>query len=292
MKALAKSKRLSLTSCKKTLASFAVILVVAILLSWMSGRPVLASFDEGERIEFQNTSSDYSRFKHENPQHARLPCLLCHRRENNSARPTLPGKSNHAPCAGCHAQQFSNSDGPMCTICHTNIQAGTVKSFPRLRSFNVKFDHARHSSVGAACSTCHRSNRGGVSLSIPAGLSAHSTCFSCHTPQAQANGRNLSSCGTCHEPGRLVRPTERAAAFRIGFSHSKHDASEKLRCSDCHRVRPGFPVGRQVTSPVALNHHAPARATSCMTCHNGKRAFGGDDFSVCIRCHKGSQWHL
>jgi hypothetical protein len=29
-----------------------------------------------------------------------------------------------------------------------------------------------------------------------------------------------------------------------------------------------------------------------MSCHNGKRAFGGDDFSVCNRCHKGSAWHF
>src|SRR6185295_5804874 len=137
-------------------------------------------------------SADYSRFKHDNPQHARLPCLLCHRRENNSARPTLPGKSAHAPCAGCHAQQFSDSGSPICSICHTNIQAGTVKPFPRLRSFNVKFDHARHSAAGAACVTCHWRSRG-VALSIPAGLNAHTACFSCHTPQSQSNGRSISS---------------------------------------------------------------------------------------------------
>lgn len=270
------------------------VLVSAAVVIWAVSELRVSALTASEEngFELQQHNTDYSKFKHENPQHARLPCLLCHRRDNNSPRPTLPGKSNHAPCAGCHAQQFSNSDGPMCTICHTNIQAGTVKSFPRLLSFNVRFDHARHSSVGAACSTCHRSNRGGVSFSIPAGLSGHTTCFGCHTPQAQANGRSLSSCGTCHEPGRLVRTSERAAAFRIGFSHSRHDASEKLRCIDCHRVRPGFPVGRQVTSPIALNHHAPVRGTSCRTCHDGKRAFGGDDFSVCKRCHKGSQWRF
>jgi hypothetical protein len=29
-----------------------------------------------------------------------------------------------------------------------------------------------------------------------------------------------------------------------------------------------------------------------MSCHNGKRAFGGDDFTVCVRCHKGNNWHF
>jgi hypothetical protein len=29
-----------------------------------------------------------------------------------------------------------------------------------------------------------------------------------------------------------------------------------------------------------------------VSCHNGKRAFGDNDFSVCTRCHKGSTWHF
>src|ERR1051326_170043 len=53
-----------------------------------------------------------------------------------------------------------------------------------------------------------------------------------------------------------------------------------------------LPVTRQVSAPSPLNHHASMRAFSCASCHNGKRAFGGDDFSVCKRCHKGSAWHF
>jgi hypothetical protein len=29
-----------------------------------------------------------------------------------------------------------------------------------------------------------------------------------------------------------------------------------------------------------------------MTCHDGKRAFGGDDFTVCKRCHQGTAWRF
>ena len=235
-------------------------------------------------------ATDFSQFKHDNRQHARLPCLLCHRRENNSPQPTLPGKAAHAPCTGCHQQQFSNTASPICTICHTDVQSGKVKAFPPLRSFDAKFDHAKH--AGAACSTCHRRNRGGVALSIPSRLNAHVTCFGCHTPNAQANGRNISSCSTCHQPGRLVRTSEQAPAYRVGFSHTSHDASENLNCSACHRVRAGLPRGRQVSAPAPLNHHARANAFSCASCHNGQRAFGGDDFSTCKRCHKGSAWHF
>ena len=119
---------------------------------------------------------DYSKFLHSNANHSRLPCLLCHRRESNAAIPTRPGNSGHLPCAGCHAQQFAQSDGPICTICHTDAKSGALKPFPRLRSFNMKFDHARHLNMGSvACATCHRPARGGVALSIPSGFNAHST---------------------------------------------------------------------------------------------------------------------
>src|ERR1044071_6379783 len=185
---------------------------------------------------------DYSQFKHDNRNHARLPCLLCHRPEHNSPQPTLPGKASHAPCTGCHAQQFANPASEICSICHTDAQSGKVKSFPALRSFNVRFDHAKH--AAAQCSTCHRRNRAGVGLSIPSRLNAHVTCFGCHTPGAVANGRNISSCSTCHQLGRLVRTPEQAPAYRVGFSHASHN----LACAVCHQIR------GQVSAPLPLNH--------------------------------------
>ena len=238
------------------------------------------------------SAQDFSQFKHDEPQHARLPCLLCHRRENNSPQPTLPGKVAHAPCTGCHAAQFANTSSPICTICHTDVQSGKLKPFPALQGFGVSFDHAKHSAAGADCSTCHKRNRGGVGLSIPSRANAHVTCFACHTPDAEANGRNISSCGTCHQRGNFVRTPEQAVAFRVGFSHTNHDATEKLSCGACHRLRPGAAQGRQVSAPLPLNHHAPARASSCASCHNGQRAFGGDDFAVCKRCHTGQRWQF
>ncbi len=241
-------------------------------------------------VQTASAQTNYSQFKHDNKDHARLPCLLCHRRDTNSPTPTLPGKDQHTPCSGCHAQQFANPASEICSICHTDAQSGKMKSFPALRSFNVKFDHSRHAALGAGCASCHRRNRGGVGLTIPAGMNAHVTCFSCHTRTAQVNGRNISSCSTCHQLGSFVRTPENAPAYRVGFSHANHSAN--LACTGCHTLRAGLPWGRQVTSPMALNHHAPARASSCASCHNGQRAFGGDDFSVCKRCHKGSAWRF
>jgi c(7)-type cytochrome triheme protein len=242
-----------------------------------------------EQMQFP-TNLDYGKFQHSSGNHARLPCLLCHRREDNSARPKLPGGSGHLPCAGCHAQQFSDSGSPLCTICHSDVKSGALRPFPRLQSFRMKFDHSRHLNMGSvSCATCHRPARSGVALSIPAGFDAHTTCFRCHTPRAQSGGRDISSCGTCHQPGGYSRTPESAQAFRVGFNHAKH---QKVSCTECHQVRAGMPQRKQVTAPQALNHHATGRGQSCMTCHDGKRAFGGDDFIACKRCHTGATWHF
>ena len=267
---------------------FSVVLVVAVFALKSSARHM-----EPNQQQMQvSDSADFSKFKHASAYHARLPCLLCHRRENNSARPALPGASNHLPCTGCHAKQFADSSSPICTNCHTNAQSGALKGFPRLSSFTMRFDHARHVNMGAGCATCHRSSRNGVAMSIPAGFNAHVTCFQCHGPQAKSGERDIASCGVCHQAGRFARVSEMAPAFRVGFSHAKHNRDEGLNCNDCHRVRAGVARRLQVTEPQALNHHASPSAFSCMSCHNGKRAFGGDDFTVCKKCHTKETWHF
>jgi len=242
-----------------------------------------------QQIQFPE-GLDYAKFLHSSQNHSRLPCLLCHRRDSNAAVPKRPGGSGHLPCAGCHAQQFASTESPICTICHTDVKSGALKPFPRLKSFRMKFDHARHVGMGSvSCNTCHRAARGGVALSIPSGFNAHNTCYRCHTPRAQSGGRDISSCGTCHQLGGYVRTPESAPAFRVSFSHGKH---QTVSCNECHQIRAGLPQRRQVTTPEPLNHHATGRGQSCMTCHDGKRAFGGDDFSACKRCHTGKAWRF
>src|SRR5947209_7797019 len=84
----------------------------------------------------QQPASDFSKFQHTGL-HARLPCLLCHRRETNS---TAPVRSlGHSPCAGCHVQQFNDPRSPICTICHTDADSAKppVKPFPKLQSFGL-----------------------------------------------------------------------------------------------------------------------------------------------------------
>lgn len=267
-----------------------IIFTIAIVNSRVHGSALINEPQSPqEQMQFPE-GLDYSKFQHSTRNHARLPCLLCHRRDSNAPVPKRPGASNHLPCAGCHAQQFTNAESPICTICHTDVKSGALKAFPRLKSFRMKFDHARHVNMGSvSCATCHRPSRGGVALSIPAGFNAHTTCYRCHTPRAQSGGRDISSCGTCHQLGGYSRTPQFAQAFQVGFSHAKH---EKTSCNECHQIRAGMPQRRQVTQPEPLNHHATGRGQSCATCHDGKRAFGDDDFTVCKRCHTGTTWRF
>jgi c(7)-type cytochrome triheme protein len=222
-------------------------------------------------------AQDFSRSRHDSPQHRRMPCLVCHVRSDNSPTPKMPG---HLPCSSCHVQQFADNQNPICTICHT---ATDVKRFPPLRSFNVRFNHAVHTRQ-TNCATCHKPARQGVALSIPSGANAHVSCFQCHGPQKTVGDRNIGSCSVCHQPGRPVRISATAKAFSVNFSHAEH-ARKNLSCSACHTIRPGNARGRQVSEPVAAMHFAPAGTQSCASCHNNKRAFG-EDFTQCKRCHE------
>lgn len=228
-------------------------------------------------------SEELSKFSHNNEYHSQLSCLICHRRDNNSPRISMPGGAGHTPCIGCHTQQFEDVKSPICSICHTDAEKGFVKRFPPLRSFNVRFNHARHTKK-TRCATCHKPTRRGVAKSIPSGAGAHASCFQCHSSKA---AHNMSSCSLCHQPGRKGRAiSESAKAYSVSFSHANH----KLACTNCHKVLRGGSRGRQVTAPLASMHFAPRNRQSCATCHNNKRAFGGDDFADCKRCHQGNSF--
>lgn len=239
----------------------------------------------------QEGASRFTSFSHATPAHREASCDSCHGRADNSAAPRLPG---HRACTDCHLQQFvAAPDLPMCAICHTDLgqRNPPVKGFPALRSFNARFDHAQHT-AGAGrsergCAACHAPARRGVALSIPAGLDAHARCYECHTPGASAAGRDISSCGTCHQLGAYARTPASAPAFRVGFSHAAHGPRQGLDCASCHAVTAGLPQSRQVSSPRPSQHFPPPRAPSCATCHDNRRAFGGDDFGDCRRCHTG-----
>ena len=250
----------------------------------------------------QSPELDYSTFKHNSQKHASLACNSCHQRGgDNSATPRFPG---HKACTGCHVGQFVTPAVPMCVICHTEVSSSNppLKSFPSKfnESFNVKFDHAQHMTGSArpqsGCAACHSrlGGRGAAALSIPASLSAHNQCYACHTPSSKsASGREIASCGVCHDEKAFSRTVTNARSFRFAFSHAKHGPGQRLGCTDCHNLTAGAPQSRQVSSPAPSEHFANARGSTCLTCHNGKRSFGGDlSFTDCKRCHTAATFRM
>ena len=247
----------------------------------------------------QDSQQDYSRFLHTSQRHASLACTACHTRAgDNSATPKFPG---HDACTKCHLAQFVTPNVPMCVICHSDVRSASapLKGFPSKfnESFNVKFDHAQHMTGSArpsnGCQSCHSRSSRGAALSIPAGLNAHSGCYSCHTPSSKSgSGREIASCGVCHDQKPYNRTSTNARAFRLAFSHAEHGPRERLACEDCHRTTAGLSQSRQVSSPSPTEHF-PAGGMNCSTCHNGKRSFGGDlAFKDCVRCHKGANFRM
>ena len=296
---------------KRFLALGGAILVSICALTLFSGKRASAITNElliKPAMDFSESSlltptQDYSKFSHSSPREhadlmARSNCVSCHRRSDSSPSPRLPV---HKDCTGCHLVQFTtatSSDNPICTICHTkdglNSSNPPTKSFSGLLNFNAKFDHAQHmQGIEAArpaegCAACHAPVNRGVAETIPARLTAHQTCYQCHSPGREAG--NFSSCGSCHDYGRYSRTPTTAGAYRLGFSHVDHNVQARLTCGHCHTVlRRGLPQARQVSSILPAQHYANPRDRSCITCHNGQRVFGdgGPGFNDCRRCHKG-----
>jgi Cytochrome c7 and related cytochrome c len=238
----------------------------------------------GNSRQATSRNPEFSKFSHNLTSHSRLSCQMCHRREGNETQVRRPG---HASCAGCHYQQFNDASSAICTICHTDTQSAKPQSkpLPALKSFTVTFEHAKHTS--ARCATCHKPARNGVALSIPSGGGAHPICFQCHATRTAADGRNLSSCDTCHQKGKYERPSEWTRAYKVSFSHAAHNTA-RLSCAECHSVKAG--THNEVTSPM-VNEHSASRSLSCRNCHNNKRAFG-EDFASCKRCHQGQTFRF
>ncbi|MFL6208895.1 MAG: cytochrome c3 family protein [Pyrinomonadaceae bacterium] len=283
--------------------SLVIVAATALACVWlMTGGRVIAIAPAAPAPVVQE--QDYSKFLHNDPKHAAIACASCHKRaSDNSISPAYDGRASlpgHKACTDCHLAQFVQQNTAMCSICHTSVENNAhppVKNFPGLMSFNAKFDHAQHN-IGdarppAGCASCHTAGgRRAAAMSIPATLNAHAQCYTCHTPNAQANGREISSCGVCHALGSYARTPVAGRSFAVGFSHLTHGRRQGLGCNDCHNLRAGAPQRQQVTSTRPLQHFGSGRAQSCMTCHNGRRAFGDENFNECVKCHKGTTFRM
>lgn len=236
------------------------------------------------------SDKDYGAFSHSVPEHNEVNCDSCHQRESGAARLAFPG---HDSCISCHMNAFTNTKSGICANCHTDVQTvpATMKAFPArfIEGFNMKFNHAAHMTGDArppeGCASCH--SPAGASQSIPSGISAHSTCYTCHTPES-----NVGSCSVCHTIAPYNRTPATSNVIKAVFRHSDHTPRQGVNCAECHTVRASATQSRQVSAPSAVEHVSAGEGVSCRTCHNDRRAFGDSNFSNCGKCHTGSGFKL
>jgi c(7)-type cytochrome triheme protein len=252
-------------------------------------RPTITSAETPEPVPVRVSDKTFKAFSHKIEEHKQFECASCHRREGKSFEMEFAG---HESCVGCHLNQFTASEPTMCAICHDDLKQvpPTMNDFPHrfVEGFNMKFDHAAHARGAGrppdGCAACHDS--AGAGKTIPAGFHAHATCYTCHTPESK-----IGSCSVCHELRPYSRTPQSRYVFNAVFSHGDHAG---VSCDDCHSVVAGTGQGRQVTNIVPREHNVAA-ANNCAMCHNGSRAFSGNDplnMSSCVRCHKGSGFDM
>ncbi len=278
------------TRFKALLVLSAVALFSVNCLQTSQKMPVtITGSERAEPIALRVTDSTFKEFSHTIAEHKQFDCNSCHRREGKSLDMEFAA---HESCIGCHLNQFTSKEPTMCAICHDDLKAETptMKAFPAKfnEGFNMKFDHADHDSgkgrPAQGCSSCHAP--AGPGKTIPSGFQAHNTCYTCHTAESQ-----LSSCNVCHVIAPYNRTPQSRYVFRAVFTHGDHNS---VGCGDCHNVIARAPQGRQVTSIAAAQHNCGS-VNNCNTCHNGSRAFSGNDFmnmASCARCHSGSGFDM
>ena len=237
------------------------------------------------------SDTDFGKFSHDVPEHKQFACDSCHRREKGRDIEF----AGHEACIGCHLNQFTSNQGQICTICHQETRSvpPPVQSFPIKfqEGFNMKFDHAAHDRgegrPAEGCVACHAPN--GAGKTIPVGIAAHADCFTCHTPESK-----IGACNVCHDLAPYSRTSQSRYVFRAVFRHSDHTNAQGVSCGDCHNVRAGAPQSRQVTNILAQEHKV-APGNNCAACHNGSRAFDGNNplqFNNCQRCHRGAGFDM
>ncbi len=253
----------------------------------------LTSAETPEPIAVRTSDSTFEEFSHTIPEHKEFECISCHAREGRSRELEFAG---HESCVGCHIGQFINNsvadqNRAMCSICHASLDSKEppMKPFPTRfnEGFNMKFDHAVHNRGEGrppnGCASCH--SPAGAAQSIPVGIASHNNCYTCHTPDSK-----IASCSVCHELAPYRRTLPSQYNFKAIFRHGDHTGRQGVSCDECHTVVAGPGQGRQVRNINVLQHRA-APGADCLSCHNGRRAFTGNDpFAVqtCTRCHTGS----
>jgi c(7)-type cytochrome triheme protein len=236
-----------------------------------SAKPLFSNFPD-------NTKFDHAK-------HNQIKCDQCHVRRADAIKPVLPG---HRACIGCHIKEFTSTQFAICSNCHEGIKAIQPKllEFPERQTFGTEFSHKTHATYvsgekRADCSSCHEV--AGPRATFP----AHRECYVCHKAPDQVKvGEKVggASCSVCHTPtGDKKPPSAMSRAYNYRFTHQVHAQREGINCTECHKVL--GEAATQVSLPQ-LKEHRGAGFQACGSCHNGRRAFGGElANNACARCH-------
>lgn len=269
------------------------VVFVASCLEPSARTPVTTTSSERpEPIDRQASDSTFAKFSHTVAEHKQFECASCHRRDG---KPTELAFAGHDSCVGCHMNQFisptaANENRAMCAICHESVGSSDppMRAFPVSfkEGFNMRFEHAAHDNGAGrpaqGCAFCH--SPAGAGQTIPSGIDTHNNCYTCHTPDTK-----IGSCNTCHQLAPYRRTLASQYNFKAIFRHGDHTMRQGVSCNECHNVVNGAPQGRQVTN-IAILQHLTTPGNNCLACHNGRRAFTGNDplnITTCSRCHTG-----
>ncbi len=232
-----------------------------------------------------------------------VTCSDCHLADR-----TVPGPTDHGPCARCHADEAGLTRGPAmsdCTGCHRGATDAARTPRTLIRG-DLRFAHQDHvaDARGAriGCTTCH------VATATSPSSDRHppppiATCVACHDDSRRVPiTRRMRTCETCHATraqsfGRLaprshLPATERQEDHTLAFRHDHRvEAVDARRCAACHTMMSGSAEAacdecHQVMRPMdhtalwrEYDHGSEAIVDGgrCATCHVADQ---------CSACHQ------
>lgn len=277
----------------RTLKQVVVVLAVSAIVLFASSPSLTrkseaagATPNTGASVKASSFSAPQGKNKFDHAKHNQLTCDQCHVRRADAIKPVMPG---HRACIACHIKEFTSTQFGICSNCHEGIKAVQPKvlTFPERQTFGTEFSHKTHATYVSGekrgdCSSCH--TVAGARTTFP----AHRECYVCHkAPDQVKAGEKVggASCGECHTAtGNKKPPSAMSRAYNYRFTHQVHVQREGIKCAECHDVLLGGSA-TQVSLPQ-LREHRGGGFKGCGSCHNGRRAFGGELVNnACARCH-------
>ena len=185
-------------------------------------------------------------------------------------------------CKDCHANGYVAFDLPVCTTCHTQMNATTMQAHVTaygtqclachdgIDTYGKAFDHSttlfkltgKHTSLD--CYACHKGD-----LKLADMKSTSAQCVACHQKDDNHKGSFGTDCGACHTTDNWTQAT---------FDHSKSafqltGAHVNVACAQCH-----------------INNVFKGTPTTCYACHQSKDIHNGSFGQDCGSCHKTDAW--